>query len=191
MLLYLNEGWQEGDGGELALQPFLGQGVEIRPLLGRLVLFKSTEVLHRVLPSHATRRCLTIWFHCRQEAAEKAERDEEINIVEESASTQAGKQEEFVALWLGRLQLPKWQRILSKYVYFTAWKQSFEEAHQKKKLAGDSKQADGDDKDDDVSVLVASLQRDVAHLSSSMEASGVLNLLSARAKEKQGMVLRL
>jgi Rps23 Pro-64 3,4-dihydroxylase Tpa1-like proline 4-hydroxylase len=65
MLLYLNEKWQKGDGGELVLQPFLTPAVRIAPRAGRMVLFKSDALLHRVLPSTAERKCLTIWLHCK------------------------------------------------------------------------------------------------------------------------------
>jgi hypothetical protein len=61
-LFYLNEGWKQGDGGELQLVPFLGDKVDIPPTFDRLVLFLSDRVLHRTLPAWAIRRCFTIWL---------------------------------------------------------------------------------------------------------------------------------
>jgi len=46
-LLYLNPGWQEGDGGELQLVPFLSTPVLVRPLMDRS-LGESGYVLHSV-----------------------------------------------------------------------------------------------------------------------------------------------
>lgn len=61
-LFYLNANWQEGDGGEVELQPFLKEKVVISPLFGRLVVFESDKMLHRVLPSRVERICFTLWI---------------------------------------------------------------------------------------------------------------------------------
>jgi hypothetical protein len=50
------------DGGELELYPFPALPVTISPIFNRLVLFSSTNMLHRVLPSHKKRFCATLWF---------------------------------------------------------------------------------------------------------------------------------
>ena len=62
-LLYLNEGWREGDGGELELQPFLRPLVRIAPQFNRIAIFLSDSLLHRVSQSWKPRKCLTIWMH--------------------------------------------------------------------------------------------------------------------------------
>jgi len=36
--------------------------VEVAPLGGRAVIFRSRELLHEVLPAYARRFCLTLWF---------------------------------------------------------------------------------------------------------------------------------
>ena len=61
-VLYLNEGWHQGDGGELAIYPE-GDDPEIivNPLPGRLVLFRS-ELLHEVLLAHKPRYSITGWM---------------------------------------------------------------------------------------------------------------------------------
>ncbi len=61
-LLYLNEGWQPTDGGEIRLYPFPLAEVDVAPIFDRLVFFCSTEMLHRVMPSHNRRLCLSVWF---------------------------------------------------------------------------------------------------------------------------------
>ena len=62
-LFYLNPQWKDGDGGELLLSPWLQPPIRIAPSHGRLVLFLSDTVLHRVLPSRAAiRYCFTIWL---------------------------------------------------------------------------------------------------------------------------------
>ena len=63
-ILYLNENWNEGDGGELVV--FDKQGLEIKrlsPLAGRLVGFMSDEFPHEVLPSIRPRLSFTGWMH--------------------------------------------------------------------------------------------------------------------------------
>lgn len=66
-LFYLNKGWCETHGGELLLCPWLRPSVRVPPLYGRLVLFQSDVVLHRVLPWRSLgglrrRFCFTIWL---------------------------------------------------------------------------------------------------------------------------------
>lgn len=69
VLLYLNDGWQPGDAGELRV--FAARGgeggadeshwVDIAPLCGRLVLFRSREVWHAVREPREQRWALTLW----------------------------------------------------------------------------------------------------------------------------------
>ncbi|KDO29825.1 hypothetical protein SPRG_19711 [Saprolegnia parasitica CBS 223.65] len=54
-VLYLNERWAPGDGGEIVLFPFPYAPITIAPAASRLVLFSSHRMLHRVLPSRAPR----------------------------------------------------------------------------------------------------------------------------------------
>ena len=54
--------WEESDGGELRLFPFPLAPINVPPVFDRLAIFNSTEMLHRVLPSNATRVCLSVWF---------------------------------------------------------------------------------------------------------------------------------
>lgn len=61
-VLYLNQDWQKGDGGELRVE---GQNSEIHliePLFGRLVIFKSGTIYHAVLPTQKPRLSLTGWM---------------------------------------------------------------------------------------------------------------------------------
>lgn len=64
-VLYLNEGWQPEDGGQLRM--FLAEGVEhdVQPVSGSLVVFLSGEVPHEVLPAGRERLSLTGWFRRR------------------------------------------------------------------------------------------------------------------------------
>ena len=65
MILYTNEAWHEDSGGELQM---LDQDSRcwrsISPLAGRLVIFRSDDVLHRVAPnlSERERFALTAWW---------------------------------------------------------------------------------------------------------------------------------
>lgn len=62
MVIYLNEDWQEGDGGELEIFISDKSSVLVKPLARRCVLFKSAEVPHAVRTSLTDRRSLTGWL---------------------------------------------------------------------------------------------------------------------------------
>jgi SM-20-related protein len=65
LILYLNEYWLHGDGGELNLfNPKHSSDLlaSIDPKLGTVVLFRSEIFPHQVLTSHKHRMSLTSWF---------------------------------------------------------------------------------------------------------------------------------
>lgn len=65
-ILYLNDGWQPGDGGELKLWTTPGEKEGpfeiIEPRLGTLVLFRAGDFWHEVLPANRQRMSITGWF---------------------------------------------------------------------------------------------------------------------------------
>jgi SM-20-related protein len=68
LIVYLNEDWQEGDGGQLRL--YLGQStdspyLDVPPAAGTLVSFLSGVFYHEVLPARRGRLSLTGWFRRR------------------------------------------------------------------------------------------------------------------------------
>jgi len=69
-IVYLNEDWQPGDGGELRLwtTPGATDGPAeiVEPRLGTLVTFLAGEHWHEVLPAHRPRMSITGWFRCRE-----------------------------------------------------------------------------------------------------------------------------
>ena len=70
-VLYLNDNWQEDEGGELRLHlndTASNNGskyIDILPIAGRLVLFLSADFWHEVLPATRNRISLTGWFRAR------------------------------------------------------------------------------------------------------------------------------
>lgn len=63
LVLYLNEGWRAGDGGELVLYGPDGDVLSrIAPRAGALVLFMSEEIEHEVLPTARPRASVAGWF---------------------------------------------------------------------------------------------------------------------------------
>ena len=63
-VFYLNEQWGAEDGGALRL--YLDDRVmDLAPLAGRLVLFRSAQWPHEVLPATRERLSLTGWFRRR------------------------------------------------------------------------------------------------------------------------------
>jgi SM-20-related protein len=67
LVLYLNQDWQESDGGELRLYPGdkESEPITVLPAGGTLVGFLSAEMAHEVLPSRRDRFSLTGWFRRR------------------------------------------------------------------------------------------------------------------------------
>ncbi|MDH5179304.1 MAG: 2OG-Fe(II) oxygenase [Gammaproteobacteria bacterium] len=63
-ILYLNPGWQTGDGGELLLYAADNQTLleTVQPTFGSMVIFLSEEFPHEVLPVNTSRYSLTGWF---------------------------------------------------------------------------------------------------------------------------------
>ena len=70
VILYLNENWKSGDGGELKLWTTCGEKegpfVLIEPRNGTLVCFPSADYWHEVLPTTNSRMSITGWFRQRK-----------------------------------------------------------------------------------------------------------------------------
>jgi len=64
VVLYLNDDWQENDGGELILYKNEEDdcGVKVNPQLGTLVVFLSEEFPHEVLPAKKDRYSIAGWY---------------------------------------------------------------------------------------------------------------------------------
>lgn len=61
LICYLNVDWQEENGGQLRI--YLPDGhLDILPLAGRLVCFRSDQLEHEVLPATRERLSLTGWI---------------------------------------------------------------------------------------------------------------------------------
>ncbi|MDB6080704.1 MAG: 2OG-Fe(II) oxygenase [Akkermansiaceae bacterium] len=69
VILYLNEHWLPGDGGELKLWTTQGQqdgpSEIIEPHMGTLVVFLAGDHWHEVLPAAKNRMSITGWFLTR------------------------------------------------------------------------------------------------------------------------------
>ncbi len=63
--LYLNDAWQEDDGGQLRLYLGGGRSEDVLPVGGRLVAFLSERFEHEVLPARRERMSFTGWFRRR------------------------------------------------------------------------------------------------------------------------------
>jgi SM-20-related protein len=65
LITYLNENWNEEDGGKLQLYLKNGQTISISPNAGTLVCFFSADFEHEVLPAKRERASLAGWFRKR------------------------------------------------------------------------------------------------------------------------------
>lgn len=65
LITYLNENWDEADGGELQIYLNTGQTVSVTPRAGTVVCFFSADFEHEVLPAKRERASLTGWFRKR------------------------------------------------------------------------------------------------------------------------------
>lgn len=61
MIMYLNNDWQEKDGGELCLH-HTKSIQKISPVIGKIVFFKSCELAHEVLLTNKPRMSITGWL---------------------------------------------------------------------------------------------------------------------------------
>ncbi|MEQ9467279.1 MAG: 2OG-Fe(II) oxygenase [Ekhidna sp.] len=61
MIIYLNEGWKKGDGGELKILKE-DEEIMVDPIARRCVMFKSADVPHEVMKTHVGRYSLTGWL---------------------------------------------------------------------------------------------------------------------------------
>ncbi len=61
LIFYLNENWQSTDGGELCFY-INNLAINVNPTNGKCVFFKSNEIEHEVLLSHAPRMSITGWL---------------------------------------------------------------------------------------------------------------------------------
>jgi len=65
-ILFLNDQWESGHGGELRIYKESDSKIvefNIEPKMGRLVLFLSNHIYHEVLLTHQPRYSLTGWFN--------------------------------------------------------------------------------------------------------------------------------
>ena len=93
-ILYLNEAWKALDGGELRLfEPYAPKGrpplADVQPLFDRLLLFYADyRVPHEVLPAHAERLAVTVWYFDSEEykrARSRGEAADQVDTTEASA----------------------------------------------------------------------------------------------------------
>ncbi len=61
VICYLNENWQEEEGGQLRIY-LPEKNIDILPVAGRLVCFRSDQLEHEVLPATRPRLSLTGWI---------------------------------------------------------------------------------------------------------------------------------
>ena len=61
MIMYLNDNWQQNDGGELCIH-HKGSLQNITPINGKSVFFKSSELEHEVLLTNKPRMSITGWL---------------------------------------------------------------------------------------------------------------------------------
>lgn len=65
-VFYLNVGWREEEGGELLMQDEAGEALfALAPQGGTLVIFRSADMPHEVLPATRERWSVAGWFRTR------------------------------------------------------------------------------------------------------------------------------
>ena len=65
VILYLNDAWEQEDGGQLRIEVGGNETVDLTPEGGTLVAFLSDRFPHEVLPARRERVSLTGWFKRR------------------------------------------------------------------------------------------------------------------------------
>lgn len=135
-VLYLNDAWQEGDGGEIVLYPFPNEKVVIAPRFGDMVLFSSQQMLHRVMPSVKPRYCLTTWIYQSPPAASGSLTASSNAAAERAAyyrnasSNSNGRHESSAfANMMEKVLASSFRRHLVKLFYAEEWTRSLQESH--------------------------------------------------------------
>jgi SM-20-related protein len=72
LVCYLNEGWSDGDGGELVLYTELG-AITVQPVYRTVALFLSEEVPHEVKPARRDRYSVTGWFRLNSTSLDRVD----------------------------------------------------------------------------------------------------------------------
>jgi SM-20-related protein len=62
LVLYLNPGWRDEDGGALRIHPAEGPPRDVLPRAGQLVAMRSERVAHEVLPARRARFSVAAWL---------------------------------------------------------------------------------------------------------------------------------
>jgi len=75
IVIYLNPGWINTDGGELVLykEDQDKTGIKVVPLMGTVVVFLSEEFPHEVLPATRDRYSIAGWFRVNTSVSEKVD----------------------------------------------------------------------------------------------------------------------
>ncbi|GAB9473919.1 hypothetical protein Gpo141_00011063 [Globisporangium polare] len=136
-VLYLNEHWQEGDGGEIVLYPFPSeQPVVVAPRFGDMVLFSSQQMLHRVLPSRQPRFCLTTWiYQSPSDMAARAAYYRASKLPHSASNAQKGHASDAdtdsaaFTVMMEKVLASPFRRHLIKLFYADEWTQSLHESH--------------------------------------------------------------
>ena len=121
-LVYLNQQWAPGDGGELRLYPFPLAPADVQPVFDRMAIFCATETLHRVMPSNARRLVFSIWF-----ASEDSEALCFPTRLPAEVSARAAVDPALAGLLPTLMPRPN-RRLLAKVLYRQEYRESFLEA---------------------------------------------------------------
>ena len=134
-VLYLNPDWRDSDGGSIRLFPFPHPPIDITPIHDRLVLFDSTRMLHRVMPSLRQRVCVSLWWW-QDEDEWRQQLRSSINDDTQFAKERLKALEEIFAdatptqlQTLTHLLTPAYLPHLTKLFYAHDWFASLEESH--------------------------------------------------------------
>jgi hypothetical protein len=91
------------------------------------VLFSSVDMLHRVLPSHTTRLCLTLWFYAGEEPCARTGGSAATSrSVEVESEPKRGSSPEPLRVLMGR----DFRHMFARLVYANEWAESIEESHE-------------------------------------------------------------
>lgn len=138
-VLYLNPSWSSAtDGGALRLYPFPHSAIDVSPIDERLVLFDSSRMLHRVLPSKLRRVCISVWWwqEQRQWQVQQQQRNERDGFTTPFAVQQAATLRHLLPgatpsqlQCLSHLLSPSYYPHFAKLAMQHEWFQSVEQSH--------------------------------------------------------------
>eukprot|EP01025_Chloroclados_australasicus_P028345 TRINITY_DN2810_c0_g1_i3.p2 TRINITY_DN2810_c0_g1~~TRINITY_DN2810_c0_g1_i3.p2 ORF type:complete len:372 (-),score=17.98 TRINITY_DN2810_c0_g1_i3:173-1288(-) len=129
VVYFLNEDWQEQDGGWLRLYPWPNDPIDIQPINNRLVIYSAHNMVHRILPSRNASFSFTTWILDKRKKMQWAHNQSSLRDQLRQVLDKVRSNGSLHDVWRLLVQ-PQVRLQVIKYIYQHEWKQSLQETYQ-------------------------------------------------------------